>query len=86
MYRDEMVVDGSIVPLLVIRVSISDVAFLHELRDTVLEAHKEWNEAPQKVEGVRNERAGWMYVRHGKWDDTERSVCRCGEATPDVGH
>ena len=49
-------------------------------------AHRAWNKATRKVEGICNERVGWMYAPHGKWTGYEHTKCACGADTPDRAH
>ena len=51
-----------------------------EGREPFADEHKEWNDKPRLVEGVKNERVGWMYARHGKWTGLEHTRCASGAA------
>jgi hypothetical protein len=55
-------------------------------REPLVDAHKEWNHEERRMEGVANERAGWMYARCGNWTGMEHSLCRCQQAKPDRSH
>jgi hypothetical protein len=55
-------------------------------REPMLDEHVKWNAKHPLVNGVRNERVGWMYARHGKWAGLEHTRCRCGQARPDRAH
>ena len=36
-------------------------------REPLLDAHASWNAQPPRAEGIKKERVGWLYARHGKW-------------------
>ena len=57
-------------------------------KEPLLDAHRQWNRSEKRVEGIRMERVGWMYARHGKWQGVglDNSRCRCSQPRPDIAH